>query len=65
MTGGVKRGGVWGWGGGVGRLHVSSKKGEYQIGGMKKERGADTPFCTMTLSISQFRNQDSSNLDHY
>ena len=60
MMGGVKRGGVCVWG-----CIFFKKKGEYQKGGMKKERGADTPFCTMTLSISQSRNQDSSDLDHY
>ena len=34
-------------GGGGGVLHVSKERGWYQEGGMKKERGADTPFCIM------------------
>ena len=29
-------------------LHISKERGGYQEGGMKKERGADTPFCIMT-----------------
>ena len=32
---------------GGGGLHVSKERGEYQEGAMKKERGADKPFCTM------------------
>ena len=28
------------------------KKGGYQEGGMKKEREADTPFCSMTFQLS-------------
>ena len=31
------------------RLHVSKKKGRYQERGLKKERGADTPFHTLSI----------------
>ena len=51
VMGGVRRG----WGLGCGGLHVSKERGGgIKKGEMKKERGADTPFCTMTVLLTNF-----------
>ena len=32
------------------------KKGEYQEGGLKREKGADTPFCTLRYDCGSHKN---------